>query len=50
TGRLKNTVINGNVYTVLKNFQALGNDATWMGGSLKTPSIYCTNVSVATRD
>ena len=50
TGRLKNTVISGNVYTVLRDLQGLGNDATWVGGSLQTPSIYCANVSVATRD
>ena len=50
TSRLKNTVINGNVYTVLKELRALGNDARWVGGSLKTPSMYCTNVSVAARD
>ena len=50
TGRLKNTVISGNVYTVLRDLQGLGSDATWVGGSLQTPSIYCANVSVATRD
>ncbi len=50
TGRLKNTVINGNVYTVLKSVQGLGSDAQWLGGSLKTPSVYCANVSVATTD
>jgi len=49
TGRLKNTVINGNVYTVLKKVQAVGKDARWVGGSLKTPSIYCAGVSAATR-
>ena len=48
TGRLKNTVINGNVYTVLKELRGLGSDATWLGGSFKTPSIYCGEVSVAT--
>jgi PmbA protein len=49
SGRLKNTVINGNVYTVLKKVQAVGKDARWVGGSLKTPSIYCAGVSAATR-
>ena len=50
TGRLKNTVINGNVYSVLKELRGLGSDATWLGGSFKTPSIYCGGVSVATRE
>lgn len=49
-GRLKNTVINGNVYRVLKGFRAVGNDSIWVGGSLKTPSIYCADVSVATKE
>ncbi len=48
-GRLKNTIINGNVYQSLKNIKALGNDSKWVGGSLKTPSIYCTGVVAATR-
>ena len=50
TGRLKNTVINGNVYTVLKELRGLGSDATWLGGSFKTPSIYCGGISVATTE
>ena len=49
-GRLKNTVINGNVYTVLGKVQALGDDSCWVGGSLRVPSIYCAKVSTATRD
>ncbi|MBD48622.1 MAG: hypothetical protein CL891_06000 [Dehalococcoidia bacterium] len=49
-GRLKNTIINGNVYQALKNIKALGNDSKWIGGSLKTPSIYCSGISAATRE
>ncbi len=49
-GRLKNTVISGNVYTVLNAVQALGNDGRWLGGSLFTPSVLCANVAVATRE
>lgn len=48
-GRLKNTVINGNVYSALNNISAIGNDGEWIGGSLYAPSIYCNDVSVATR-
>ena len=48
-GRLKNTVINGNVYSALNNIVAIGNDGEWVGGSLYAPSIYCNDVSVATR-
>lgn len=49
-GRLKNTIINGNVYQALKNIKALGNDSKWIGGSLRTPSIYCSGISAATRE
>ena len=48
-GRLKNTVITGNVYNALNNIAAIGNDGEWIGGSLYSPSICCNDVSVATR-
>lgn len=50
TGRVKNTVISGNVYTVLKNIQAIENEAHWVGGSLRIPALYLHNVSVATNN
>ena len=46
TGRVKNTVISGNVYTALKKVQAIENRAHWVGGSLKAPAFYLHNVSV----
>ena len=49
-GSLKNTVINGNVYTVLRKDEALGNDSCWVGGSLRVPSVCCPKISVATKD
>lgn len=49
-GRLKDTVIDGNVYTVLKELAGIGGVSKWVGGSLKTPSVYCHNVSVATKN
>ena len=47
TGRVKNTVISGNVYTVLKNVEAIEQDSHWVGGSLRTPALYLKNVSVS---
>jgi len=48
-GRIKDTMISGNVYQLLKNITAIGNDSKWAGGFLLTPSICCSNVSVASR-
>ena len=50
TGRVKNTVISGNVYTALKNIQSIERESHWVGGSLKTPALCLTNVSVAAKE
>lgn len=47
-GRVKDTVISGNVYTMLKEIVALGREANWTGGML-TPSLYFPAVSVASK-
>ena len=48
-GRVKDTMISGNVYQLLKEIAAIGSDAKWVNGFLNTPSICCANVSVASR-
>ena len=48
-GRVKDTMISGNVYQLLKNITMIGNDTRWVSGFLLTPSICCANVSVASR-
>jgi PmbA protein len=50
TGRVKDTVVSGNVYGLLKNIGALGSDGRWVGGRLYTPSIFCPAVSVASQE
>ena len=45
TGRIKDTAIAGNVYQILKQIVALGNDATW-NGSCYTPSVIAQGISV----
>ena len=50
TGRVKNTLISGNVYTLLRNIQAIEKESHWVGGYLKTPAICFPKVSVATRE
>jgi PmbA protein len=48
-GRVKDTMVSGNVYQLLKKITAIGSDTKWSGGSLSAPSICCENVSVACR-
>ncbi|MBA7707038.1 hypothetical protein ES703_115899 [subsurface metagenome] len=48
-GRVKDTMVSGNIYQLLKQIVAVGSDARWLGGSLKVPSIYCPGLSVASK-
>jgi len=48
-GRVKDTMIAGNVYQVLKELPGIGKEARWVGGSLQTPHLYCSGVSVTTK-
>ncbi len=48
TGRVKDTVISGNIYTMLKDIAAIGSDAQWAGGVF-TPSIFFPSISVASK-
>ncbi len=48
-GRVKNTMISGNVYQVLKEVTAVGSQAEWVGGFLNTPPLYCPRLSVAAK-
>jgi PmbA protein len=48
-GRVKDTMISGNIYQLLKNIAAIGSDTKWVGGFISTPSICCANVSVTSR-
>jgi PmbA protein len=48
-GRVKNTMVSGNVYQVLKEGIVIGNKARWIGSSLLTPPLYCAQIAVATK-
>jgi PmbA protein len=48
-GRVKDTMIAGNVYEVLKEVPCVGQEARWVGGILQTPPLYCSHVSVTTK-
>ena len=48
-GRVKDTMISGNVYEALKDIAYLGGEAEWVGGSLSTPPICCDGVTVSSK-
>lgn len=48
-GRVKDTMIAGNVYQVLKELLGIGQEARWVGGILHTPPLYCSHVSASTK-
>ncbi len=48
-GRVKDTMVSGNVYQVLKEIVALGRETRWVGGFLQTPYIYCPALAVASK-
>ena len=48
-GRVKDTMIAGNVYQVLKELLGIGNESRWVNGVLRTPHLYCPRISVTAR-
>ncbi len=48
-GRVKDTMVSGNVYQVLKEIVAIGSEPKWVGGFLHTPHLYCPGLSVASK-
>jgi len=48
-GRVKDTMVSGNVYQVLKEITAIGSEAKWVGSFLQTPHLYCPSLSVTSK-
>jgi len=48
-GRVKNTMVSGNVYKLLKEINAIGSQPKWVGSVLSTPDIYFPRLSVASK-
>ncbi|MFB0557356.1 MAG: TldD/PmbA family protein [Dehalococcoidia bacterium] len=48
-GRVKDTMISGNIYQVLKQLLGVGSEARWVDGVLRTPHLYCSRLSVAAK-
>ena len=49
SGRVKDTMVHGNVYNLLKEIAAIGKDARWIAGYVNTPSIFCPAISVSSK-
>jgi len=48
-GRVKDTMVSGNIYQLLKQIIAIGSEARWIGGFLNTPPLYFPSVSVVSQ-
>lgn len=48
-GRVKDTMVSGNVYQVLTQIEAIGDERRWVEGTALVPHIYCPRLSVATK-
>ncbi len=48
-GRVKDTMVSGNIYKMLKDIAAIGSEARWISGFLQTPPLYCYSLSVSSK-
>lgn len=48
-GRVKDTMVSGNIYSAMHQLAALGNKARWVGSTLKTPPLCFTSLPVASK-
>ena len=48
-GRVKDTMVAGNIYKVLNHVAAIGCETVWVGGMIQTPPIYFSSVSVSSK-
>lgn len=48
-GRVKDTMVSGNIYKLFKDIAAIGCESRWEGSFLNTPPLYFSNVSVASK-
>jgi len=48
-GRVKDIVVSGNIYQLLKQIIAIGSEAKWVGSFLNTPPLYCPRLSIASK-
>jgi PmbA protein len=49
-GRVKDTMVSGNIYRFLADLIAIGKEARWVGSSLRTPALYCPALGVVSKE
>jgi PmbA protein len=49
TGRIKDTLVSGNVYTAFSNVAGVASESQWVRGSVRTPAILCRGVTVSSK-
>ena len=49
-GRVKDTMVAGNVYEALKDIAAIGSEPEWVGGGFSAPPLLVADLSVSTRE
>jgi len=48
-GRVKDTMVSGNIYKILKDIAAVGSESRWISSFLQTPPIYCRGLAVSSK-
>ncbi len=48
-GRVKDTMVSGNIYQMMKQIAGLSREVKWVGGFLQTPYLYFPGVAVASK-
>jgi PmbA protein len=48
-GRVKNTMVAGNVFTDMRRLGGISRETEWVGGGLQTPSLLFTELGISTR-
>jgi PmbA protein len=48
-GRVKDTMVSGNIYQALGEIEAVGREGRWVGGRLFTPPVFLRSLTVATK-
>ena len=49
-GRVKDTVVSGNVHTMFAEIEGISKEARWVGGSLYCPSLHFPHMAVASKE
>lgn len=49
TGRVKDVMVAGNAYELLRNIRALGSELKWVGGGVQVPPVMLDGVSVSSK-